>query len=625
MSGDEKLTLLRAEMSELGLAAFIVGSEDAHQSEYVCERDCRRAFISGFTGSSGTALVTMSNAYLWTDGRYFLQAEQQLSSDWTLMKSGETGVLDMNDWLVENLPADSNVGVDAYLISAKSATRLVEQLGKNAVSLVSVPVNIVDKVWSSIGQQPNLPTSPVTLCKYAGRSSDDKIREVAEKMTKSKADAFIVTMLDEICWLFNIRGADVECNPVNIAYAAITMEPSLPTPFMTNKNTITAHLFIDSSKISSDVFALMSYDADSQIQLNLHEYNDIEAFTRHLADQNKKVAVDMAQINWRLYLAAGGKDEAVSMTSPITLAKSIKNEVELQGIRNAHQRDGVALTAFLHWLRQRVESSDEKITEYEVTQKIEEFRGKMEGHVGPSFSTIAGYGENGAIIHYKPSEEGSAELGTESLFLLDSGGQYWDGTTDVTRTVCFNKDPSTWMKVCYTLVLQGHIQLATSVFPEGTMGSRLDAFARSHLWKLGLDYNHGTGHGVGAFLNVHEGPQGIGARKRENEVGFQVGMTTSNEPGYYEQNKFGIRIENICITVKKDAASETAGRTFCGFETVTMCPLDRRLIKIDMLSMEEIKWIDSYHQEVREKLLGGMQQYWPESVAYLTAETAQLL
>eukprot|EP00605_Chrysophyceae_sp_TOSAG23-4_P002814 GSChrysophyteH1.ASY1.ANO1.3099.1 assembled CDS len=463
MSSLTKLGALRASLRRLRLDAFIIGSADAHQSEYVCDRDLRRAYLSDFTGSSGTALVLEDKALLWTDGRYFLQASQQLSEDWTLMRSGDPGALGLE-----------------------------KALQDKGVTLVAVEENPVDAQWHD---QPGFPLT--------------------------KANALCVSMLDEIAWLFNIRG--------------------------------TAHLFCDETKIDMCV----------------HPYSSVKN---------------------------GNKSNHV--LSPLTLSKSIKNETELNGIRNAHIKDGVALTAFLCWLEQTVQLHPNSLTEYDVALKLEEFRHKMDGHQYPSFDTIAGYASNGAVIHYKPEKETALKLGVDSLFLLDSGGQYLDGTTDVTRTMHYGT-PTERMMECYTMVLKGHIALAQLVFPEGTVGSRFDSVARIPLWQAGLDYNHGTGHGVGAYLNVHEGPQGIGFRKRENEAGFKIGMTTSNEPGYYEAGAFGIRIEN----------------------TVTLTPISTSLIKHGVLSPSEIEWVNDYHREVREKLLPGIKKYFPEAESWLIRET----
>ena len=607
MSALSKVGKLRASLARLRLDAFIVGSADAHQSEYVCDRDTRRAYLSDFTGSAGTALVLADKALLWTDGRYFLQASQELSDDWTLMRQGDTGVLELQPWLCKHLASGSRVGVDPYLMSTNQALALQTALNDKGMTLVPVEANPVDAQWAD---QPGFPcTAAIAMpLERHGKPHGEKISEVQNFLQENNADALCLSLLDEIAWLFNIRGSDVVCNPVLMAYAVVTSDA--------------AHLFCDERKITEEVrqHLLSSTTEPTAAVVHVHAYESAAAFITDLKAQGKRVGVDPAQLNWSIYRAAGGK-EAPQLLCPVTMAKALKNDVELDGVRQAHVRDGVALTAFLHWLETAVQAAPDSLSEYDVAVKLEEFRHAMPGHQYPSFDTIAGYGSNGAVIHYKPAQETALKLGTDSLFLLDSGGQYLDGTTDVTRTMHFGPEPTTRMIDCYTMVLKGHIALATVVFPEGTVGSRIDAVARMSLWQAGLDYNHGTGHGVGTFLNVHEGPQGIGFRKRENEAGFRIGMTTSNEPGYYEAGAFGIRIENVCITVDANTPNNFGDKRYCTFETVTMTPISAKLINRSMLTPTEIQWLNEYHANVRQKLLPGIRQYYPETEAWLIAET----
>lgn len=596
-----KLDLIRNKMKTLEIHAFIVGSGDAHQSEYVAECDSRRQYISEFFGSAGTALITYNEAFLWTDGRYFLQASNELSNEWQLMKSGQPGVPEMNDWLCSNMKRGEAVGVDSFLISANGANDLIKKLGRCDVELKPIIKNPVDEIWHL---KPPKPSNPIKVhdLKYAGVPHQEKITNLQNFLIQEQAVAIVISMLDEIAWLLNIRGADVEFNPVSIAYVVVT--------------TAAAHLFIDENKIATEL-----RDGHFSNSITIHAYEDVEAFLSTVATTGK-VIVDPDQLNWRLYSAVG--TAAVDKVSPITLPKSIKNPFELEGIRNSHIRDGEALTAFLYWLEQTVQNASATgspaITEFELCEKLEEFRGKDPLHVSPSFSTIAGYGANGAIIHYKPEAETCAHLGVDSLFLLDSGGQYLDGTTDVTRTLHFG-EPTEHMRECFTLVLKGHIALAKAVFPEGVFGSRLDSLARLALWEQGLDYNHGTGHGVGAYLNVHEGPQSIHCRHKANETGFRIGMTISNEPGYYEEGHFGIRIENICVTVRASTAHNFGGKTFCTFDTITLVPIQRKLIKVETLTDAELHWLNEYHASVRAAILPGVKARFPEAVDYLLRET----
>lgn len=602
MSSPSPLDLLREQMKTLGIDAFLIGSEDAHQSEYVCAADTRRAFISGFTGSAGTALVLQDKAFLWTDGRYFLQAENELSPSWTLMKSGEPNVPDLQDWVVKNMTKGQKFGLDAWLVTTSSAQAMTSKFNEAGIEVVVVKKNPVDEIWTSRPAYPSFPAL-VHGVERSGVSHEAKITQMRDELKKHNAFALVVSMLDEVAWLLNIRGSDVEYNPVVISYAVVTLKD--------------VFLFVDLNKVTTEVAAHLGPG------VTVKSYDEIESVLASLAvvatSEGLSIWIDTAKTNYRLSLSIAGA-RVLSDPSPITLPKAIKNATELEGIRNAHVRDGVALTAFLHWLEQRVQSSPNTFSEYDVALKIEEFRAKMPLHVGPSFSTIAGFGPNGAIIHYKPERDTAKMLGVDSLFLLDSGAQYQDGTTDVTRTMHFGT-PTEHMKTCYTAVLKGHIAMAALVIPEGTLGSRIDTVARTALWKLGLDYNHGTGHGVGAYLNVHEGPQGVGYRKRDNEVGFHSGMTISNEPGYYETGSFGIRIENIYVSQDASTPHRFGGKKYLGFESVTLVPIKTDIVDITLLDDWEIKWLNEYHANVRAELLPLMEEYFPESAHFLISNT----
>lgn len=441
---------------------------DAHQSEYVCAQDRLLEFVSQFTGSSATVVITLTEALLWTDGRYFLQAEQELSSDWTLMRMLEPGVPEVQDWLA-GCATIASLGADANLVSAARAASLQKAI--HPKRLCALPENPVVKVWGD--RRPVAPCNPVNIhpLKYAGVSHIDKVHNIQTLLHAAGAYGLLVTMLDEIAWLLNIRGTDIPFNPVVIAYAVVTTDG--------------AHVFLDRNKLSSDVITHL------EEAVLIHSYKDIEVFLLS-ASSRGKIWADDTQLSWRLGSLL--ESSLLRRPSPIQLLKSIKNEAELRGIREAHLRDGAALTAFIAWLNAAVKSGN-VVTEYDVALKVEEFRGRLlETHRGPSFETIAGYGANGAVIHYKPKASGSTELGKDSLFLLDSGAQYIDGTTDVTRTLHFG-EPTPWQKTCFTLVLKGHIALARLVFPEGIPGSRFDCVSRAPLWQHGLDYNHGTGHG----------------------------------------------------------------------------------------------------------------------------------
>lgn len=516
-NSSEYLSSVRQLLFEKGIDAFIVTSSDCHQSEYVQAYDLRRQFVSGFTGSSGTALILQDKAYLWTDGRYYLQASQELSNEWILMKQGMTGVLELDQWLIQNLSPNTVVGVDASLFSTQQALVLQDLLRSHNMKLEAIDNNPIDIVWNESGTRPLKSSNPIQLhpLEFSGQTYQEKISILQGHIKENNSYGLVISSLDEIAWLLNIRGSDIQYNPVVISYVVVTLSK--------------AYLFIDESKISEDIRPYFSDDI-----VKILPYESIDEFLKDITTNNdlkttNHIIVDTALLNWRLYLILG--KYAKSLKSIITILKSIKNEKELNGMKTAHVRDGVALTAFLCWLENKVLfDTSSNFTEYDATLKIEEFRSKMPRHVSPSFSTICGSGANGAIIHYKPELDTCKIIDSSKILLLDSGAQYLDGTTDCTRTIMFN-DVSDHIKYCYTLVLKGHIALASLVFPDGTLGSRLDATARIPLWTAGLDYNHGTGHGVGAFLNVHEGPQGIGFRFRPNEGGLQCGMTISNEPG----------------------------------------------------------------------------------------------
>jgi Xaa-Pro aminopeptidase len=416
----ESLAAVRSVLLENKVDAFIVGSGDAHQSEYVCDRDMRRQFVSKFNGSAGTALILQNAAYLWTDGRYFLQASSELSDDWTLMKSGEPKVLELADWVVENLSAGQSVGIDATLITTSQATAMKNLFGAKGISLVSLEQNPVDIVWAK-ANQPAAPSSAINVHgeDRSGVSHQSKILSLQAFVREAKASAIVISMLDEVVWLFNIRGSDVDFNPVVIGYAVVTLDK--------------AYLFVDPTKVTS---AVNEHFGDA---VEVRPYEEVESFLAQLALSGPVVA-DPSQLNWRLYQALGSS--VVDRVSPVALAKSVKNDVELNGIRQAHIRDGAALTAFIHWLETTVKRSPESLTEVDAMDMLEEFRGRVKDHKGPSFPTIAGYGPNGAIIHYHAEKHNTSQIGVNSLFLLDSGGQYLDGTTDVTRWIIFDTDCS---------------------------------------------------------------------------------------------------------------------------------------------------------------------------------------
>ncbi|CAL5076525.1 unnamed protein product [Urochloa decumbens] len=601
-AGDEKLRSLRRLFArpDVAIDAYIVPSQDAHQSEFIAECFMRRAYLTGFTGSAGTAVVTKDKAALWTDGRYFLQAEKELSHEWTLMRSGNHGVPTTSEWLNDVLPSGCRVGIDPFLFSFDAAEELKDSISDKNHELVLVRgMNLVDEIWGDA--RPRAPKEPTRVhdIKYAGIDVPSKLSFTRSHLAENGCDAVVISMLDEVAWLLNMRGSDVPHSPVFYSY--LIVEAS------------TATLFVDSNKVSEDVLKHLE-----KAGIKLKPYEAIVSEVERLAEKGAKLWLDSSSVNAAIVTAfksscpdvENGAIHAVYNVSPVTLAKSVKNEAEIEGMKNSHLRDAAALAEFWCWLEKEV-CKKVSLTEVEVAEKLLEFRQKQDGFIETSFDTISGYGANGAIIHYRPTPEDCSSVGSDNLFLLDSGAQYTDGTTDITRTVHFG-EPSPRQKECFTRVLQGHIALDVAVFPERTPGFVLDVLARSSLWKIGLDYRHGTGHGVGAALNVHEGPQSISYRYG-NLTALQKGMIVSNEPGYYEDNSFGIRIENLLLIKALNLANSFGGISYLGFEKLTFVPIQSKLIDTSLLSPLEINWVNEYHEQVWKKvspLLSGDSRDW---------------
>ncbi|KAG6750500.1 hypothetical protein POTOM_044996 [Populus tomentosa] len=605
---DEKLQALRELFSKpgIGIDAYIIPSQDAHQSEFIAECYMRRTYISGFTGSAGTAVVTKEKAALWTDGRYFLQAEKQLNSNWILMRAGNPGVPTTSEWLNDVLAPGAKVGVDPFLFSFDAAEELKEAIAKKNHKLVYLyNPNLVDEIWK--GSRPMPPNKPVRIheLKYAGVDVPSKLSFLRSELLDTCSSAIIVSMLDEIAWLLNLRGGDVPHSPVMYAYLIVEVDG--------------AKLFVDNSKVTPEV---LNHLKNAGVELK--PYDTILSEIESLAAKGAELWFDTSSVNAAIvntYKSAcdrhfeihasdrkgnlhnGSNDQSwgpsgVYRASPISLAKAVKNSAELEGMHNSHLRDAAALAEFWVWLEEEIDK-DVKLTEVDVADKLLEFRSKQAGFIDTSFDTISGSGANGAIIHYKPEPERCSVVDPKKLFLLDSGAQYVDGTTDITRTVHFG-EPTAREKECFTRVLQGHIALDQAVFPENTPGFVLDAFARSSLWKIGLDYRHGTGHGVGAALNVHEGPQSISFRYG-NMTPLQKGMIVSNEPGYYEDHAFGIRIENLLCVKQVDTPNRYGGIEYLGFEKLTYVPIQTKLVDLSLLSVAEVDWLNNYHAQVWEK------------------------
>ncbi|KAF9364703.1 hypothetical protein BGX34_000724 [Mortierella sp. NVP85] len=589
------------QLPEHNVTAFVVPSEDAHQSEYVAACDERRSFISGFTGSAGLAIVSLDTAVLFTDGRYFLQASQQLDSNWTLMKSGLPGVPTWQDYLVKNLPAGSRIGIDPNVFTATDAKKLEADLAKVGSSLVPIP-NLVDLVWED---RPARPASKlkVLTTKTTGRTHTEKIQQLRQDLEKKGVAGFVVSALDDAAWLFNLRGSDVHCNPVFFSYAIVTPEY--------------VKLYLQEKSVSQEVINHLGPE------VILRPYETLFDDLRDLApilQANKQKFLLGTRTNLALAVALG-KGNTIEARSPVTDAKAIKNDAELEGMRQCHLRDSAALISYFAWLEEQLANGVE-LDEADGAARLEQFRAEQAGFVGLSFDTISSTGPNGAIIHYKPEKPTAARINADLVYLCDSGGQYIDGTTDVTRTLHF-RTPSAHEKRCFTRVLQGHIAIDTAVFPDGTSGYLLDILARRALWADGLDFRHGTGHGVGAFLNVHEGPHGCGTRIAYNDIPLVPGMTLTNEPGYYEDGAFGIRIENIMLVRKVETPHNFGGRGYYGFEHVTLVPIQLKMIDRSLLTHLEIEWINAYHAECLAKVSPFLPKDSP-GLKWLQREAASL-
>lgn len=559
-------------MSNNDIAAYIIPGTDPHASEYYAEYWKERDWISGFDGSAGTAAITATKAGMWVDSRYFIHADIQLKdTGFESMKMGLPETLDIVPWLITELKAGDRVGVNPLLFSVNAFMTMQQQFKMHGIDLVTI--DLIKDIWMD---RPAMPTDPLFVydATMAGVESRDKIHAVRKKMKEALANVFIISTLDEIAWLFNIRGTDVDYNPVVTSYALITDTEAI--------------LYISSDKLDEEAIEYL----DSQGIT----YKDYDALTADLTalSTDTKVMFDANKLNQALFEALPKDVSFVMQNSPIALMKSIKNETELKGIRNALLKDGVALTRFFIWLEDNVASG--RLTEISVAKKLYDFRAEQALFFGESFSTIAGYGPHGAIVHYSADENSNATILPEGILLLDSGGQYRDGTTDITRTISLGKSTAQ-QKTDFTLVLKGHIAIATTKFPAGTRGSQLDILARKAMWDRAINYGHGTGHGVGHFLNVHEGPQNI--RMDENPTILQPGMFTSNEPGLYRTDEYGIRTENLILVVE---AETTEFGLFYQFETLTLFPIDTNLIDMNLMTEEEINWLNNYHQEVYDKL-----------------------
>ena len=588
---NDRIQDLRALFNQEGIQAFIIPSTDPHLSEYVAPHWKSREWISGFTGSAGTVVITTSQAGLWTDSRYFLQAAQQLEgTEIKLYKEMLPETPSISAFLSTQLTPGDAVGIDGKMFSAEAVERMQAELQKCQIEIKSIS-DPLDKLWTD---RPPMPEAPAFIyeTQYAGKSSIEKIAIIRKELKKCNAKALFLSALDEIAWTLNLRGNDVHCNPVLVSYLLIEENET--------------HYFIQPQKITAEVATYMQ-----ETGVNLHAYEEAETYLSQISVES--LLLNPAKTNYAMYSAVNPDCRIIHGASPVTLLKAIRNEQEIAGIHAAMQLDGVALVKFLKWLETSVSTGKE--TEISVDKKLHEFRAEQDLYMGESFETIAGYKEHGAIVHYEATPETDVQLKPEGFLLLDSGAQYLDGTTDITRAIALGKLTEE-EKTDYTLILKGHIALAMAVFPAGTRGAQLDVLARMPIWQRRMNFLHGTGHGVGHFLNVHEGPQSI--RMNENPVTLQLGMLTSNEPGVYKAGSHGIRTENLVLVVP---AGEGIFGNYLQFETVTLCPICKKGIIKELLTSEEINWLNQYHQTVYEKLSPGLNK---EEQAWLKEATNQL-
>lgn len=590
---NDRISKLRKVMKERGIFAYIIPSADYHQSEYVGEFFKGRQFISGFTGSAGTVVITEEKAILWTDGRYFLQADKELAGTCVeLYKMGQEGVPTTFEYIEKEVPAGSKIGFDGRAISALMGKDLEENLTKKDVT-ISYEGDLLDEVWEN---RPALSDAKAFLLdvKYSGEDFKSKIARVREAMKVVGATTHILTSLDDIAWLFNIRGGDVAYNPVVLSYAVVTLEKAI--------------LFVDENKLNEDI--LNSFDGEV---VEVKGYFEIDEFVKTI-EKEEVVLVDNNKISYTILKNIPEGVKVVSAINPTTVFKAQKNEVEIENTRNAHIRDGVAVAKFMYWLKNNIGKIE--ITEISAAEKLTELRKEQGNFIEPSFASIAGYKENGAIVHYSATEESNKTLQPEGLFLLDSGGQYFDGTTDITRTFALGNITEE-EKSHFTSVCRAMVRLSQAKFLYGVNGYYLDILARGILWEQGLNYNHGTGHGVGHVLNVHEGPNGVRCDNR-NSATLEEGMITTNEPGFYKAGSHGIRIENEMLC-KKGVKNEFG--QFMEFEPLTIAPIDLDAIDATLMKDDEKEYLNTYHKHVFDTLSPFLTE---EEVAWLKEYTRSI-
>ncbi|MEF9990680.1 MAG: aminopeptidase P family protein [Romboutsia sp.] len=574
----ERIAKLRKSMEEKGLYAYIIPSSDYHQSEYVGEYFKSRIFMSGFTGSAGTVVITKDQAGLWTDGRYFIQAADELKgSDIELFKMGEEGVPTVEQYIIDNTPENSSIGFDGKVMGAKEGIAFSQKLESKNV-IIKYDEDLINDIWE---ERPVLANEKAFLLetKYSGEDFSSKLARVRETMKENHATKHILTTLDDIAWLFNIRGADIKYSPVVLSYAVIAIDE--------------VYLFVNEEKLNDEIKAELSKE-----NVQIKPYFEIYEFVKTM-DSNESVLLDPAKVNYAIYNNIAKDVKKIEDKNPTVLFKAIKNKVELENIRNSHIKDGVAVTKFMYWLKTNVGKIE--ITEISAAQKLQSLREEQDGFIEPSFNTISAYKEHAAMMHYSASEESNYKLDASHLLLVDSGGQYYDGTTDITRTFVLG-EISDEVKLHYTSVARGMISLSKAKFLHGCRGYNLDMLARGPLWDLDIDYKCGTGHGIGFVLNVHEAPNGFRWRivsDRDDSCIIEAGMVTTNEPGVYVEGSHGIRIENEIVAQNQD---KNEYGQFMDFEVVTLAPIDLDGINASLMEHSEKAYLNKYHNMVYDKI-----------------------
>ena len=571
MTTIEKLAALRGMMQEHGLAAYVVPGNDPHASEYMASHWCEMQWLSGFNGESGTMVVTMNKALLWTDSRYYLQAGIELKdSTIELMRESDIDCPKITEWLADNV--QGKVGVNPEMFSVNDFAEWSETIELHSIDLIK-------PLWTE--GRPAIPQDKLYSYSedFAGESVESKLARMREQLAKKKADAMIISALDEIAWLLNIRGNDVEYNPVVISYVVLEADKCT--------------LFVDANKIDSP--------AQNYLDFNNIDIKPYEAVFEYIKSLSGTVLYDGARVNEALYEAIPAACKKINTKSPILIDKAKKNAIEIEGERIAMRQDAVALTRFFKWLEEEAFEDGQTQTEWSLMEKLHEFRLMGENFIEESFGTIAGYLGNGAIVHYAATKDNCAEVKPEGMLLLDSGGQYLDGTTDITRTVWLGGRIPQQAKLDYTYVLKGHIALQRARFPRGTRGNQLDALAKQYMWEAGITYGHGTGHGVGHFLGCHEGPQNV--RTDNNPTALEIGHIISDEPGIYRTGKWGIRTENLITVIPaKQTKATTTEDEWLTFETLTLCFYDTSLIEMSLMTEDEIDWLNAYHVRVYKEI-----------------------